>query len=167
VLPNFIDSHDTARFATLVEGKLESWQLGFALHMLIPGVPVVFSGTELALEGVNDPGCRASFPKTFDLPQVQAFEFSAPFMRLRASSKALSHGGLEVLELKNHALLFERSHVGTMGQAERIQVLVNTGYRDELLGSAIPGDWLDIHHKPAQLDTRVPARSLYFRVDKP
>jgi glycosidase len=167
VLPNFIDSHDTARFATLVEGKRESWQLGFALHMLIPGVPVVFSGTELALEGVNDPGCRASFPKTFDLAQVQAFEFSAPWMRLRASSKALSHGGLEVLELKNHALLFERAHEDALGHRERIQVLVNTGYRDELLGSAISGEWLDIHHKPAQLDTRVPARSLYFRADKP
>ncbi|MEO0024192.1 MAG: hypothetical protein RL196_633 [Actinomycetota bacterium] len=167
VLPNFIDSHDTARFATLVEGKRESWQLGFALHMLIPGVPVVFSGTELALEGVNDPGCRASFPKTFDSEQVQAFEFSAPWMRLRASSKALSHGGLEVIELKNHALLFERSHEDSLGQRERIQVLVNTGYRDELLGSAISGNWLDIHHKPATLEDRVPARSLYFRLNKP
>ena len=167
VLPNFIDSHDTARFATLVEGKRESWQLGFALHMLIPGVPVVFSGTELALEGVNDPGCRASFPKAFDREQVQAFEFSAPWMRLRGSSTALSHGGLEVIELKNHALLFERSHVDSLGNRERIQVLVNTGYRDELLGSAISGDWLDIHHQPAQLDTRVPARSLFFRLEKP
>jgi hypothetical protein len=88
-------------------------------------------------------------------------------MRLRASSKALSHGGLEVLELKNHALLFERAHEDALGHRERIQVLVNTGYRDELLGSAISGEWLDIHHKPAQLDSRVPARGLYFRVDKP
>ena len=167
VLPNFIDSHDTARFATLVEGKRDSWQLGFALHMLIPGVPVVFSGTELALEGANDPGCRASFPKTFDIEQGQAFEFSAPWMRLRAASKALSHGGLEVIELKNHALLFERSHEDSLGQRQRIQVLVNTGYRDELLGSAISGDWLDITHKPAQLANKVPARSLFFRLDKP
>jgi hypothetical protein len=128
---------------------------------------VVFSGTELALEGVNDPGCRASFPKTFNHEQAQAFEFSAPWMRLRASSKALSHGGLEVIEPKNHALLFERSHEDSLGKRERVQVLVNTGYRDELLGSAISGDWLDIHHKPATLEDRVPARSLYFRLNKP
>ncbi len=164
VLPNFIDSHDTARFATIVDGNRESWKLGFALHMLIPGVPVVFSGTEISLEGVNDPGCRATFPKTFDLKQVEAFEFSAPWMRLRGSSKALSHGGIEVHELKNYVILFERAHVDSAGRKESIEVLVNADYRDELINSNIAGEWLDIDHKPVTLADRVPARSLFFRV---
>lgn len=159
VLPNFIDSHDTARFATLVEGKEDSWQLGFALHMLIPGVPVVFAGTELAILGDNDPGCRASYPTSLNAQQQAALDYSKPWMRLRHDSKALTHGGIELIELKNHALIFERRY-----DDQKITVLVNTGWRDELLNSNIDGTWVDRHQKPAVLGERVPARSLYYRV---
>jgi cyclomaltodextrinase len=158
VLPNFIDSHDTARFATLVEGRRDSWMLGFALHMLIPGVPVVYSGTELALEGVNDPGCRATYPTELSADQRIALEFSTPWMHLRGNSKALSHGGIEVVELKNHAMIFERAASG-----QSIRVLVNTGYRDELLNTDVSGTWLDINHKPVELGFTVPQRSLFYR----
>ncbi|MFM5905375.1 MAG: alpha-amylase family glycosyl hydrolase [Micrococcales bacterium] len=159
VLPNFIDSHDTARFATLVGGREDSWQLGFALHMLVPGVPVVFAGTELAMQGENDPGCRVSYPAVLNEQQAKAMEFSKPWMQLRHDSKALTHGGLEVVELKNHAMIFERRF-----DNERITVLVNTGWHDELLYSNIEGDWVDMHQKPVTLGDRVPQRSLFYRV---
>jgi len=158
VLPHFIDSHDTQRFATSCEGSRESWELGFALHMLVPGAPVVFAGTELALEGANDPDCRMTYPTELSESQKSALEHSSPWMRLRGSSKALSHGGIELIELKNHALLFVREFEG-----ERIEVLVNTGWRDELLLSNVVGQWLDRNQKPATLADSVPKRSLYYR----
>lgn len=158
VLPHFIDSHDTMRFATACEGKRESWELGFALHMLVPGVPVVFSGTELALEGQNDPHCRLTYPEQLNKSQESALEFSKPWMQLRGSSRALSHGGIEVHEMKNHALLFERRY-----DNESIEVLVNTGYREELMLANIEGQWLDRHQRPVQLKDTVPARSLFYR----
>ena len=159
VLPHFIDSHDTARFATTCEGRADSWQLGFALHMLVPGVPVVFSGTEIALEGVNDPGCRLTFPRTLNADQRAALEYSKPWMRLRGTNKALSHGGIELHELKNHALLFERKHDG-----QSVEVLVNTGYHDELMLANIAGEWLDRHQQPVTLTDAVPQRSLFYRL---
>ena len=158
VLPHFIDSHDTQRFATACEGRLDSWQLGFALHMLLPGVPVLYYGTELALEGVNDPGCRATYPSVLNQRQKAALEFSTPFIQLRGTSKALSHGGLDVHEMKNHAILFERRFGN-----ESIEVLVNTGWRDELMLSNIAGEWLDLAQKQTTLGTTVPQRSLYYR----
>jgi alpha-glucosidase len=126
--------------------------------MLIPGVPVVYSGTELALEGVNDPGCRATYPTELSADQRSALEFSTPWMHLRGTSKALSHGGIEVIELKNHAMIFERAASG-----QSIRVLVNTGYRDELLNTDVSGTWLDINHKPVELGFTVPQRSLFYR----
>jgi len=158
VLPHFIDSHDTQRFATACEGRLDSWQLGFALHMLLPGVPVLYYGTELALEGVNDPGCRATYPSVLNQQQKAALEFSTPFIQMRGTSKALSHGGLEVHEMKNHAILFERRYGN-----ESIEILVNTGWRDELMLSNIAGEWLDLAQKQTTLGTTVPQRSLYYR----
>lgn len=158
VLPHFIDSHDTQRFATACEGKQDSWQLGFALHMLLPGVPVLYYGTELALEGVNDPGCRATYPSQLDAKQKAALEYSTPFVQLRGTSKALSHGGLEIHEMKNHAILFERKH-----DNESVEVLVNTGYRDELMLANIGGVWLDRFQQPVTLTNTVPQRSLFYR----
>ncbi len=159
VLPHFIDSHDTQRFATSCEGRQDSWQLGFALHMLVPGVPVVFAGTELAIEGANDPGCRSSYPTQLNAEQEAALEFSTPWMRLRGSSRALTHGGLEVHELKNHAILFERRF-----DNQAVEVLVNTGYRDELMLANIAGEWLDLHQRSVQLTDTVPQRSLFYRL---
>ncbi len=159
VLPHFIDSHDTQRFATSCEGRQDSWQLGFALHMLVPGVPVVFGGTELAIEGANDPGCRSSYPTQLNAEQEAALEFSTPWMRLRGSSRALTHGGLEVHELKNHAILFERRF-----DNQAVEVLVNTGYRDELMLANIAGQWLDLHQRSVQLTDTVPQRSLFYRL---
>ena len=159
VLPHFIDSHDTQRFATACEGRQDSWQLGFALHMLMPGVPVVFAGTELAIEGANDPGCRSSYPIQLDATQKAALEFSTPWMQLRGSSLALTHGGLEVHELKNHAILFERRF-----DNQSVEVLVNTGYRHELMLANIAGEWIDLHQVPVQLTNTVPQRSLFYRL---
>jgi glycosidase len=158
VLPHFIDSHDTQRFATACEGRSDSWQLGFALHMLVPGVPVLFAGTELALEGVNDPGCRVTYPATLSDAQRRALDFSKPFVQLRGSSKALSHGGLEVHELKNYAIIFERRF-----NNEAIEVLVNAGHNDELLLANIAGEWIDMNQRPVTLTDTVPKRSLFYR----
>lgn len=158
VLPHFIDSHDTQRFATAVEGRRDSWELGFALHMLLPGVPVLYYGTELALPGVNDPGCRASYPEVLSDEQRSALAYSTPWVQLRGTSKALSHGGLEVHELKNYAILFERRF-----DNEVVEVLVNAGYNDELMLANIAGEWLDQNQQRVTLTDTVAKRSLYYR----
>src|SRR2546430_11301932 len=45
-----LDSHDTARFRT-VAGSRERHVVGIGLQMTTPGVPMVFAGDELGLEG--------------------------------------------------------------------------------------------------------------------
>ncbi|MEN9710190.1 MAG: hypothetical protein RL441_182 [Actinomycetota bacterium] len=158
VLPNFIDSHDTPRFMTTVEGSMESWRLGFALHMLIPGVPIVFAGTELAMAGANDPDCRVTYPTSLNAEQRAALEFSKPWMQLRGASNALKFGGIKLVELKNHALIFEREY-----ESSKVTVLVNTGWHDELLLTDISGEWTDLDQRPVRLEDRVPQRGLFIR----
>ncbi len=45
-----LDSHDTARFRTLA-GSREQQLVGVGLQMTMPGVPMIFAGDELGLEG--------------------------------------------------------------------------------------------------------------------
>ena len=49
-LVDLLDSHDTARFRT-VAGTRERHLVGVGLQMTLPGVPMVFAGDELGLEG--------------------------------------------------------------------------------------------------------------------
>ena len=60
-----LDSHDTARFRT-VAGSRERQLVGVGLQMTTPGVPMVFAGDELGLEGTGarTPGepCRGIGP---------------------------------------------------------------------------------------------------------
>ena len=49
-LRTLLDSHDVARFRT-VSGSRERQLVGIALQMTTPGVPMVFAGDEIGLEG--------------------------------------------------------------------------------------------------------------------
>ena len=68
-----LDSHDVARFRTVVGGGTDGWVdrdglgrdrhlVGVALQMTMPGVPVVFAGDEIGLTGVDGEHARTPFP---------------------------------------------------------------------------------------------------------
>lgn len=54
---NLIDSHDTARFLHLCNNK-QKQHLAAAFQLLMPGMPMIYYGDELAMPGANDPDCR-------------------------------------------------------------------------------------------------------------
>ena len=56
-----VDSHDTARFRT-VAGSRERQLVGIGLQMTTPGVPMVFAGDELGLEGDWGEDARRTMP---------------------------------------------------------------------------------------------------------
>ena len=55
---NLLDSHDTHRFFSEVEGDQEAMEAALCLLYLFPGVPCIFYGTEILTEGGYDPDCR-------------------------------------------------------------------------------------------------------------
>jgi len=59
---NLLDSHDTARFLTNVSGDEKSLQLAVLLLFTLPGVPCLYYGDEIGLDGRHDPDCRKTFP---------------------------------------------------------------------------------------------------------
>jgi cyclomaltodextrinase len=159
LLWNFVDSHDTARYLTRCENDYEAFLIGFALHMLMPGVPVVYYGTELATPGENDPGCRTTFPQVLNHDQEVTLSYTQRWIQMR-QMPALTHGDLVVKELKNHAMVFRRKH----GKS-KIEVIVNTGYRPELIHSKIDGTWKSVRHEDVEITgNTVPARTLVYRV---
>lgn len=58
VLLNMIGSHDTERFLHSCGGDRRKLKLAAALQMLMAGMPMIYYGDEVAMEGGADPDCR-------------------------------------------------------------------------------------------------------------
>jgi alpha-glucosidase len=58
---NLLDSHDTPRIRT-VTGDRERQLVGAALMFTTPGIPMVFAGDEVGVEGHEDPDNRRPMP---------------------------------------------------------------------------------------------------------
>jgi alpha-glucosidase len=113
---NLLDSHDTARFRT-VAGTADRHLVGVGMQMTLPGVPMIFAGDELGLEGAWGEDGRRTMPwgEQWDgafLRQVRELA------RLRRTLPALARGGLRFVHVAPDAIAFLRE---TMG--ERLLVL--------------------------------------------
>ena len=113
---NSLDSHDTARFRTYAGGReagRERHLAAAALLFTLPGVPSVFAGQELGMEGVNGEDSRRPIPwhrpESWDAPTLAAYE---TYTGVRASSLALRHGGLRWLSVSDDAMTFIRESGG-------------------------------------------------------
>jgi alpha-glucosidase len=107
-----LDSHDTARFRT-VAGSRERHLAGVGLQMTSPGVPMVFAGDELGLEGAWGEDARRTMP--WSRPEVWDGELLAGYRRLialRRSRRALARGGIRYAHVSDDAIAYLREAPG-------------------------------------------------------
>ena len=103
-----LDSHDTARFRTIA-GSRERQVVGIGLQMTTPGVPLVFAGGEIGLEGEWGEDARRTMP--WESPETWDTELLGSFRRLislRRSSPALARGGIRYAYVGSDAILYLR-----------------------------------------------------------
>lgn len=58
---NLLGSHDTDRFLTRVKGDAVRFRTAAAIMFFYPGIPCVYYGDEIGMEGGYDPDCRRTF----------------------------------------------------------------------------------------------------------
>jgi alpha-glucosidase len=104
-----LDSHDTARFSTVVGGARERQHVGIGLQMTTPGVPMIFAGDEIGLEGRWGEDGRRTMPwseaGTWDTATLAVYRKLAA---LRRSSDALARGGIRYLHVSSNAVAYLR-----------------------------------------------------------
>lgn len=76
---NFLDSHDTPRFLRFTGGNRDRLLCALCAAVMFPGMPCVFYGTEIPLDGGGDPDCRQPFDWTF---KDRAGEYYSNFKRI-------------------------------------------------------------------------------------
>jgi alpha-glucosidase len=114
-----LDSHDTARFATVVGRSTALHAVGVGLMTTTPGVPMVFAGDEIGLEGAWGEDARRTMPwqdpSAWDERLLETYR---RLLHLRRSSDALANGGIRYLHVSDDALLYLRE-----SKAERLLCL--------------------------------------------
>jgi alpha-glucosidase len=107
---NILGSHDSARIRTLT-GSAEAHRVAAGLQFTLPGVPMLFAGDEIGLEGVNGEDSRRPFPwahrDSWDRATLATY---AGLARLRHEHAALRRGGLRWAHVGDDVLVFVREH---------------------------------------------------------
>lgn len=83
VMFNLLDSHDTARILTIAKGNKNAVKAALAFLFLQLGTPCIYYGTEVGLEGENDPDCRRVMPWDESLQDKNMLEFTKRLFALR------------------------------------------------------------------------------------
>ncbi len=159
---NLISSHDEPRFLTMVRGDKRRLRLATLFQMVFPGVPSVYYGDEIGMEGKSDPDCRRAFPwdeRHWDRELHAEFK---RFIALRQAHPALRRGRYTLLAATQAVYAFARHD-----DAETVIVVLNVGdavERVELhVAPLIPEG---VVHE-AWAGTSISAQEGYLRFDVP
>ena len=105
---NLLDSHDTIRFLTLLGGNLARMRLAITLMFTYAGVPSVYYGDEIGLEGGSDPDCRRCFDWNRANWNMELFRHYQAMIQLRQEREEVRRGAYQTLAVSEDALLFAR-----------------------------------------------------------
>jgi len=133
-LLNFLSSHDIERIYTVMGNvpdastvgkdfqanyRLQGEMLGMAkarlkvivaMQMLLPGVPCIFYGDEVGIQGYADPFCRATYPWGNEDTDIQ--NWYKKFIKIRNSSVIYKKGDFDNVYKVGRTYGFMRSYAG-------------------------------------------------------
>ncbi len=116
-----LDSHDTARFRNVVNGDRGRHFAAMGLLMTYPGVPSIFAGDEIGIEGAWGEDARRTIPwDDTDKWDKKFLGLVTALVHLRRNSKALAEGGLRFIAAENDYIAYLRETKG-----EQLLIVVN------------------------------------------
>lgn len=119
---NLIGCHDTPRVRSLFKKKPQSLFATILVQFCLPGIPQIYYGDEIGLQGGNDPDCRRAMiwdNKQWDMNLRNHFR---TMINLRKEFPALVQGVFIPLQSSNYMLAFKR-----IFHDEEILIIINRG----------------------------------------
>ena len=140
---NFLSTHDTERAITAIagepcNGRDRYWQskrcipsgqmdsairrllLGYAMIFTLPGVPCIYYGDEIAMQGYRDPFNRAFFD--WNSTEQRLRGPMKTLAALRRSCDAFDGGSMELVEASADVLHYRR-----VGKTQTVEIILNRG----------------------------------------
>ena len=143
---NILDSHDTERIRTLCKNDWNRERQAVLFQMTYPGVPCIYYGDEVGLQGGRDPDNRRAMIWDAAQQDQTILAFYKRLLALRRAHAVLRRGDYRTLVANNNTATF--GFLRTYGK-ERVVVLFNRSavprsipLSTAQIGSAPLADWL-------------------------
>ncbi len=118
-----LDSHDTARFRTVVLGDIQAHKTAMTMMLSYPGVPSIFAGDEIGLEGSWGEDARRTINwEDRSGWDIEFFAEVKKLIKLRKTQDALINGGLRWIAVENDYIAYLRE-----SKKQSLLVLVSRG----------------------------------------
>ncbi len=107
-----LGSHDTARIATKLGNDIRKIHLATMMQFFFPGIPAIYYGDEIGMQGGKDPECRAGFIWDEKEWNHEIRDWVKALISLRKESSVLQKGMFKIVQYDVHekTCLFERKH---------------------------------------------------------
>ncbi|WP_297426123.1 glycoside hydrolase family 13 protein [Clostridium sp.] len=159
---NLIGSHDTQRFLTECDEKIERMKLAIAFQFTYIGVPYIYYGDEVGLNGGEEPQSRKCMIWEEKNQNKELLNFYKKLISIRKNNQILVYGTYRTLYCEGNTLVFEREH-----NNEKIIVAINNDYKDNLIHLPMSAKVEDIFTSELLLiDNKIYLESMGFRVFK-
>lgn len=136
-----LDSHDTERFKTVVDGNVQKLKLAFLFQMAFPGAPGIYYGDEIGLEGGKDPDSRRAFPWKESSWDHDLRSWVKTLISLRKRIPSLRRGDFQSVLAEDDQYIFSR----TLGEDKVVVVLNPCSRARQLQVSCSSLGWDDGH----------------------
>ncbi|SEK43575.1 Glycosidase [Carnobacterium iners] len=133
---NNIGSHDTTRIFTALQSNSEKVKQALVLLFVLPGVPCIYYGDEVGVEGGMDPDNRRQYPWGNENKDTQSVV--KQLIALRKNQKALVEGSF--YSFSTHYLFMVLRY---LSDEEYVLVLINSTEKEQEFK---PKDILSDHH---------------------
>jgi cyclomaltodextrinase / maltogenic alpha-amylase / neopullulanase len=128
LMMNLISSHDTYRFLEACDGDIKRMKLALLFQFSWIGIPHIYYGDEVGMEGGNDPDNRRpmnwNYTKDADLKNLH--DFVMKLASIRKDNPALVYGNLKIKDNSSDLIVLER-HLAN----EHILVILNPSSVDK------------------------------------
>lgn len=105
-LYNLLSSHDTSRIMTALKSDIKLVKQAIVLLLTYPGMPVIFYGDEIGMDGETDPDCRKTMQWNKSGSSIELF--TRRMIDVRNTSLSLQKGNLLHVNLENDIYSFIR-----------------------------------------------------------
>ncbi|NMF04386.1 glycoside hydrolase family 13 protein [Clostridium beijerinckii] len=136
---NLIGSHDTQRFLTECGEKIERMKLAIVFQFTYIGVPYIYYGDEVGLNGGEEPQSRKCMIWNQENQNNELLNFYKKFILIRKNNKVLVYGTFKVLYCKGNNIVFEREY-----KNKKVIVAINNDYESSIISIRINAEVQDI-----------------------
>jgi glycosidase len=132
----FADNHDLNRYFTSMQGDVKKYKMGLAYLLTTRGIPMVYYGTEILMEGYEHSGhgyIREDFPGGWKGDTINAFEgkglnfeqagaqaYLQHLLQWRKYSEAVIHGSIKHFIPEDGIYVYFRTY-----EDEKVMVVMN------------------------------------------